>query len=280
MHSRIKAPARVATFVMFLMAAPAFAQQAATPDSPLVPHRAVYDLKLLKGSGSSAPVAASGRIVYDFTGSACEGYTVTFRQYTELTPPEGEQRSSDMRSTTFESADHRRLRFRVEHLDGNRVTSTVDGNAIRSGDGALSLELKQPRPMKADLDQDVVFPTDMMMQALKAAQAGQPLLALKVFDGSDGGDKIYHTMSVIGKPTTEPMPDATKDVAAMKNMRRWNTRVTYFDVEKVDAPPVYTLTFQMWENGVSSDLIIDYGDFQLKGEMSKIDMLPVETCRK
>jgi hypothetical protein len=273
----LKAPVCGAMLAALAMATPALAQ---TADQPLVPHRAAYDLSLLKSSGSTAPVAASGRIVYDFTGSSCEGYTVAFRQFTELTPSEGETRSSDMRSTTYESGDHKTFRFRVEHLDGDRVTRVVDGTATRSDDGALSLEVKQPAPMQTDVDQDVVFPTDMMLRALRTAQSGQPILPLKVFDGSDGGDKVYHTMSIIGKPVTEALADPTKDVAAMKNMRRWNTRVSYFDVEKVDAPPVYMLTFQMWENGVSSDLIIDYGDFQLRGAMTKLELLPAKPCVK
>lgn len=279
MFSRFNAPVLGATFAAFVMAAPAQSQQA-DGGSPLAPHRAAYDLSLMKSSGGSAPVAASGRIVYDFTGNACEGYTVAFRQFTELTPSEGETRSSDMRSTTFESADHKMFRFRVEHLDGGRVTNTVDGMATRSGDGALSLSLRQPAPVKADLDHDAVFPTDMMVQALKAAQSGQAILPLKVFDGSDGGEKVYHTMSIIGKPATAPLSDATKDIPAMKDMRRWLTRVSYFDVEKIDAPPVYMMTFQMWENGVSSDLIIDYGDFQLRGVMTTLELLPVKPCAK
>ena len=279
MQMRFKALARSAVIAALSTAAPALAQTA-SPNSPLAPHRAVYDLRLLKSSGSNAPVAVSGRIVYDFSGSACEGYAVAFRQFTEITPSEGESRASDMRSTTFESGDGKTFRFRVEHLDGNKVTSTVDGEAVRSGDGALSLKLKQPTPAQADLDHDAVFPTDMMLQALKAAQAGQPILALKVFDGSDDGEKVYHTMSIIGKPVAEPLADATKDVAAMKSMRRWTTRISYFDVEKIDAPAVYVLTFQMWENGVSSDLIIDYGDFQLKGDMTSVDFLPVKPCAK
>lgn len=278
MYSKFKAPVRGMAFAALLWTAPALAQQAAPANPPLAPHRAVYDLTLLKSQGSNAPTAAGGRIVYDFTGSACEGYTVAFRQFTELTPAEGETRASDMRSTTFESGDHKTFRFRVDHLDGGRVSRTIDGNATRSGDGALSLVLKQPAPTQADVDHDAVFPTDMMIQALKAARSGSPILALKVFDGSDGGDKIYHTMSIIGKPSAEPLADATKDVAAMKNMRRWTTRVSYFDVEKLDAPPVYMLTFQMWDNGVSSDLIIDYGDFQLKGVLTKIDLLPAKPC--
>lgn len=246
---------------------------------PLAPHRALYELSLLKGEGGAAPVAAAGRIAYEFSGSACEGYTVTFRQFTELTPADGEPKTSDMRSTTFESPDHKTMRFRVDHYDAGRETSTVDGSATRSGDGALSLQLRQPAPMQADMDHDAVFPTEMMLRALDAARAGLPILPLKVFDGSDGGDKVYHTLSVIGRPSTAPLADASKDAPAMKDMRRWAVRVSYFDVEKVDAPPVYVLSFQMWENGVSSDLVIDYGNFQLKGVMSKLELSAAPPCR-
>lgn len=246
---------------------------------PLAPHRAVYDLSLMKGGTGRGPVAASGRIVYDFSGSSCEGYTVAFRQFTEMTPADGEPSISDMRSTTFESPDRKTMRFRVEHMEEGRVTKRVDGSAIRSGDGALSLQLRQPAPMQADIDHDVVFPTDMTLRTLDAARAGQTILPLKVFDGSDTGDKIYHTMSIIGRPSTAPLVDASKDVPSMKDMRRWSVRVSYFDIDKLDAPPVYILSFQMWDNGISSDLVIDYGDFQLKGSMSKLEMLPVNACR-
>ncbi|HEY8579336.1 MAG TPA: DUF1849 family protein, partial [Beijerinckiaceae bacterium] len=150
----------------------------------LAPHRAVYDLSLLKTNGSaSAPSSAGGRIAYDFTGSACTGYTVTFRQLTELTPSEGAARTSDMRSTTFESGDHASLRFRVETSQGAGAERIVEGSATRSGDGALSLDLRRPRALKADLDQDAVFPTDMMMRAIEAARKGETTLPLKVFDG-------------------------------------------------------------------------------------------------
>ena len=58
--------------------------QAASPAVPVLAHRAVYDLTLGKSSGASAPSAASGRIVYEFSGSACEGYVTNFRQITEI----------------------------------------------------------------------------------------------------------------------------------------------------------------------------------------------------
>src|ERR1700730_13122620 len=41
--------------------------------------RALCELKLAQTRGNSA-VAARGRILYDFSGNACEGYALQFRQ--------------------------------------------------------------------------------------------------------------------------------------------------------------------------------------------------------
>src|SRR3974390_2632674 len=50
----------------------------------LVPHRAVYDLTLSKSRGSRGVQAVRGRILYDFSGNACDGYELEFRQVSEL----------------------------------------------------------------------------------------------------------------------------------------------------------------------------------------------------
>src|SRR5437763_7013388 len=53
------------------------------PTSGLAAHRAVYDLKLAQ-SPSSSTTSARGRLLYDFSGSACAGYGLTFRQVSEM----------------------------------------------------------------------------------------------------------------------------------------------------------------------------------------------------
>ena len=56
-----------------------FASLPASAAQLLAPHRAVYDLALDKASDRSGITDITGRMVYEFNGSACEGYTVTFR---------------------------------------------------------------------------------------------------------------------------------------------------------------------------------------------------------
>lgn len=260
--------------------------QAQTPPSAqaapgLAPHRAFYELRLVKTSSDpNAPAAASGSIAYDFTGSACEGYATRFIQETDIVAQEGEGLSTQMRSTSFESADHATFTFRIESGAVNGPAEIVEGAASRETDGSLSIDLRRPAILKSDTDHEAVFPTHMMIGALEAARAGRSTYATKLYDGTNSGDRVFHTLSVFGRASAEPLADATKDAPAMKDMKRWRVTVSYFDVAKPDEPPVYILSFHMWDNGVSSDLLLDYGNFQMKGELTRLELLPAKACAK
>ena len=83
------------------LAAPA---RAADPGPvTMAAHHALYKLTLLSGKGANAPASAIGGIDYDFSGSACDGYTTHFRQLVEIQPSEGDSKLNDMTSNTFEN---------------------------------------------------------------------------------------------------------------------------------------------------------------------------------
>jgi len=63
---------------------------------PFLAHQALYELSLVKSRGSNSINSARGRILYNFTGSACEGYTSEFRQVSELDSGEGKVTLSDL----------------------------------------------------------------------------------------------------------------------------------------------------------------------------------------
>ena len=72
-------------------APPAGPEPEAKPPAPeivLANHRAVYDLSLAEGGGTRSVESARGRIVIDFRGDACRGYTMQTRQVTELSSGE------------------------------------------------------------------------------------------------------------------------------------------------------------------------------------------------
>lgn len=246
----------------------------------LVSHRAVYELTLAKSVGTKSPTAAQGRIAFDFTGSTCDGYVQNFRQLTELQPAEGPTRVSDMHSATFEDADGRNFAFKMQTSIDNAAPEGVDGKAVKSAKGSLSVNLVKPKRSKFDLDPNVVFPTEHLKRILAAAEAGQNLLEVKVYDGSETGEKVYETTTYIGRPIADPAVEKAVHIPQLDNVRRWPVSISYFEVGKKDDAPSYTLSFDLYENGISRALRLDYGDFVLAGEMSSLELLHEPACTK
>jgi hypothetical protein len=90
--------------------------------------------------------------------------------------------------------------------------------------------------------------------------------------------KIFATMSVIGKEATKPDED-TQTASALSGIRRWPVVISYFNEASGDAPPEYTLSFDLYENGVSGSLKLDYGAFALRANLRKLEILPATACK-
>ena len=167
-------------------------------NGPFLAHQALYDLSLVK-SRSNSVNSARGRILYNFTGSSCEGYTSEFRQVSELDSGEGKVTLSDLRSNSWEDAAGKSYRFKIETRMNEADAGRVDGSAERDGDH-INVKLKLPAPMNFTLDGKIVFPTEQIQRIIAAAKDGKSLLELSVYDGSDDGQKVYNTLTVIGQP--------------------------------------------------------------------------------
>ena len=275
----------VAIFAAGLAPGAALAQGSAGPVK-FAPHVAVYDLKLTSSRGKRLLESARGRIVYDFSGSACEGYSLQFRQVTELDSGEGKSSLSDLRMSSWEEGDGKSFRFKSQNFMDEERVSEVDGQADRAKD-KVAVKLTKPGGKKFDVGK-VVFPTEHMRLLIEAARAGKTLLEVQVYDGSETGEKIYQSLSVIGKRIE---PDKQLDDAAAGNdvlagLARWPVTISYFDKgekkgdgELTEQTPVYAISFEMYENGVSRELKLDYGDFVIDGKMSSLELKPVKACK-
>ena len=251
-----------------------------------LPHQALYDLSLLKSRGSNSINSARGRILYNFSGSACEGYTSEFRQVSELNSGEGKVTLSDLRSTSWEDGAGKSYRFKIDSRMNDTDSSAVDGIAERTGDH-ITVKLKQPEAKTFTLDGATVFPTEQVQRIISAAKEGKSLLELTVYDGSDNGQKVYNTLTVIGQPirgdrtTTAPDPSVTND--QMKSLTRWPVTVSYYDRDTKgkdgEQTPVYAMSFELFENGVSRALVLDYNDFVISGALGKFDAKDSKPCK-
>jgi EipB-like len=251
----------------------------------LVPHRAIYDLTLGQSHGQRAIESVRGRILYDFSGSPCDGYALQFRQVSELDNGEGKVSLSDLRAVTWEDANAKNFRFNSENFVNQEIVDSVDGHAERDAD-RLAVKLSKPKQETFNLDRNMVFPTEHIRRTIEAAIAGKTILEFPVYDGSETGQKVYNTMTVIGHeiPPGENTPtDAAAGKAELKGLRRWPVTISYFDKNVDEATgeqtPAYSIAFELYENGISRALTLDYGDFTVKGEMTQLDIKDSAPCK-
>lgn len=261
-------------------------EASAAASAPFLSHQALYELELVKSRGSATVNGVRGRILYSFAGSACEGYTSDFRQVSDLDSGEGKNTLSDLRSTSWEDGEGKSYRFKIDTRMNDGDASEIDGVAERTGD-RVTVKLKQPVEKTFTLDGATVFPTEQIHRIIDAARDGKSVLELSVYDGSDTGEKVYNTLTVIGQPipadraVTEPDPSTTSD--AMKALTRWPVTVSYYDqTAKADGgeqTPVYAMAFELYENGVSRALVLDYNDFVISGTMGKFNVKDSKPCK-
>ena len=250
---------------------------AAVP-SGLIAHRAVYDLELKDASDRSGIAGMVGRMVYEFEGSDCAGFTTNFRFVTQIDTGDS-TRVSDQQTTTFEDLAKRVFRFETKSYTDSQLDKDVRGAATDDQKG-IKVDLTQPNNKQVELIQSR-FPTEHMLDIIHNAKLGKNFFEAQVFDGSDDGDKPLIATTVVGKqeaPATDD-PDADK-AGAFAKTPFWPVTVAYFNEKSAgDAMPVYRMSFKLYENGITRDLTMDYGDFVLTGKLTKLEVLDTKACQ-
>lgn len=250
----------------------------------LAPHRAVYDLELGGTRGASSVAAVQGRLVFEFTGSACEGFTQNMRFVMNISNRDGGANLSDLRSTTWETPDGGKYRFSFNDFQNQESTDETKGDAVRDGQGgSVAVSLAKPALSKVSLTPGTLFPVQHTIHLLAAALRGDHLMAADLYDGSDKGQKSFFTNSIIG-PVRPAGPDAglelVKNAERLAGLKSWPVTIAYYDAgsDKAEGIPAHEMSFVLYENGVIRKLGIDYGTLSVKGTLAEIEFYEPGKC--
>jgi hypothetical protein len=282
-------PSLVATTLVvgFAGSDPALAATAVATIMPearlLAPHRAIYDVTLDK-AGSSGITDIKGRLVFEFTGNVCEGFTQNMRFVMRIAGREGEQTFSDSRSSTWEEATGNRFRFSINNYENDQQSERTIGTAQRNLEkGTIEISLEEPKGTREGVPAGTLFPVQHTVHLLAAAKRGERLFAADLYDGSERGQKVFFTTSAIGRQDKD---DASEALEAIKNIERlagvpsWPVTISYYDQGSASAEglPLHEMSFRFYENGVVRKLSIDYGTVSVKGVLSQLDFYEPTPC--
>ena len=252
------AAALAATFVL-TAAAP---QPAPPAETTPVPHRAIYRIDLAETENRSGITGADGRMVFEVAGNACDGYTMSQRLVVRLSADEGADRVLDFRVSTFEAGDGDLYRFISKTVMNDRVVEEVQGSARRSGRG-LDIRLQNPSEKTVKIVGAPLFPSQHLHALIAAARTDQRFFATSIYEGAGTGERADTATAVIGSAQRDQANEPLT-----KGKIRWPVSIAYFSQEFAEnqefgeETPVYQMNFMLYENGVTRDLVMDYGDYK------------------
>lgn len=254
---------------------------AATAGVVLQSHRAVYELSLLKSRQGSGIGDLTGRLVMEW-GSDCQGYILNQRMLTEVTDLRGGRALNDFQVTSWESVDGLVFRFSSRDAIDGKVTDEVVGKAKLSAAGAAgTVQFQKPRKVEAPLPAGTVFPSEQALLLLQAAERGEKTSDMLLFDGSRL-ESLYDTYGVIGNEYPVMSADEAGANALLAGQRSWPVHIAYFarkpEEGQTPGTPSFQVGYRLFQNGIASELLLDYGEFSLSGALSKLEPLPHPSC--
>jgi len=239
--------------------------------APLQSHIGVYELTMSKNRSDSGIAGVSGRLVIRVTDS-CDGFAQSQRMVLLTTSADGEQVVRDFNFESWESGDGTEIRFDSRDTANGTEQSRHSGHADLSAEGGEGkVVFTRPEPGELPLEAGTVFPTEHFKVLIEAAQEGRRSVERRVYDGS-GPDGVYDAVAWISKPGT---PTRDTEVAdQLKDGDAWNVQLAYFKPATDSSLPEYEIAFRLHENGVASDLVLDYGTFALNARLTRLDYFP------
>jgi hypothetical protein len=256
---------------------------AAKEPNRLAPHRAIYEMTLDDARTASGITGIDGRMVFEFTGSECDGYSLNMRMVTQMTDSQGQTNLTDLRSSTWEQGDGKKFRFQSAQYLNDKLGDVTMGRAVReTPNEAVKVNLSQPAHAELNLGGSVLFPTQHSLALIEAARAGRALFQARIYDGSEKGRKVYDTTAFIGTlvaPGSDSMLEQVAKDKGLGELASWPVSIGYFELIGGDLTPSYQIDFRLYENGVSRELLIDYGDFSIHGTLTALEYLKPTECK-
>ena len=247
----------------------------------LHPHRAIYDISLVKAETRSGIKDIDGRIVYQLNGSQCEGISLQFRFVANIQTAR-EEYITDQRTATYESGDGEEFSFQTNSYVNEVADQLVSGFANQEEE-SIKLSLTGKTPKKLELEK-AIFPSSHITDILEAASEGKTFLNHMIFDGSGEGDEVFKTSTVIGKPKLFDeiqVKEGAEIYNKILNKKAWPINISYFETKfdnSSEGLPVYEVSMIIHEDGVTREMTMRYPDYTLKAALKAIEYFKKDGC--
>ncbi len=265
-------------FFLLVCAGPVCAKDMGDVLDSFAPHKALYDIRLVSTRSGSQILNISGQMFFEWE-PACDAWITDhrFNLLYEYADSPAMQITSDF--STFEAFDGTSFDFTSRrHRDGE-IYQELRGRAVIedgvSGEAIYTL----PKDLEYDLTPGTLFPVGHTAGLLRHVRDGKKFFSSTVFDGSDE-DGPVEINAFIGEPVNAVAlmePSADIDMSLI-NTPAHKVRMAFFPLNEPEAAADYEMTVIFHENGVISDMLIEYDDFTVTQRLLALESLESDPC--
>lgn len=246
----------------------------AAKEAGLIPHRAIYDIRLAGTKSGSQIINISGQMFYEWQPS-CDAWITNhrFNLLYEYADSPAMQIASDF--STFESMDGKTLNFTSQRKRDGQLFEELRGRAAlgegeeKEGEASYSL----PEGMKFTLPAGSVFPMGHTLNVLKAIKEGRKFYSTVIFDGSDQDGPVEVNAFIGGPAQLGDLKKSASFDTDLLSSPAHKVRLAFFPLNKPDSESDYEMTLVLHENGIVSDMKIDYDDFSISQTLTALEPL-------
>ncbi len=246
----------------------------------MAPHKALYNIEMVSKRSSSQIVNISGQMFYEWR-PGCDAWTTDHRfnlfyEYADSPPI---RITSDF--STYETYDGKSFDYTSRRKRNGELYKETRGRAEMKNDGTGTAHYTIPEELVFDLKEQTLFPMAHSLDILELAEQGEKLYSATIFDGSDE-DGPVEINAFIGKSVNamaliEALPEID---TTLINTPAWKVRMAFFPLIEAAADAEYEMDAVFHDNGVISDMLVEYRDFSVTQKLTALEKLEAEDCEK
>lgn len=273
----IRMPRLIIIFLILFAFSPAMAAVSVSDAAwrAAEPHRAIYNVDLVATRGGAQVINIRGKMFYEWDRS-CDAWVTNhrFNLVYDYADSPGMRVSSDF--ATYESKDGQDF-----HFSSRRSRDGALYQDLRGHSNVRRADFTSPEGLSFDLPEGVMFPSAHTLQMIDHMQKEARFFSAVVFDGSDEEGPI-EINSFFG-PSVNPMklvaPSDRLDMSLLNTPAR-RVHMAVFPVEDTRETASYEMSLVFHENGVISDMTIDYDEFSVRQTLVALERIEPSCGRK
>jgi hypothetical protein len=255
-------------------------EQTVSQKDKLVPHKALYDIRLSALRSGAQITNLYGQMFFEWK-SDCDAWVSDHRSNLFYEYSEGGTVNITTDFATYETIDGNSMSFNTRREQGGKLFEEFRGYANSSAEEQGEALYTIPDGMTYDLPAGTLFPMQHTVDILKRAREGEKFFNATIFDGSD--DEGPHDVNTFILPMdTSKLSYVSSREGIDESLLKvpaWQLRMAYFPLTEPQSESAdYEMSLIAHENGVVSYVSIDYEKFSIEQKLVALEELPATSC--